>query len=662
MMKPESESNSSRGELTLEPAHKKAWEVVFKKLSQQLSCELTQPNRQLLALASEQNSKDLFDRCTQLRRFLLLHQSPQQCLPPLTDLRLIVMSGQVDGLVAYCQQNKVELKDLLATDPDLLYFAAIGGNTSIIDDLIAAGANPNASDNLGMTPMMYAALMGHEAAVTHLITTHQVYVQHKDNMGRTAYHCAAFAYNQQLMSNLAAAGLDDNALDDYNTTVGHYIAWGGTSAGKSALATYQYKGDPNPVTTDSISLYDAQIVGGMQLIPHDADVSKPSNLHDNVLLGRFMAVPLVSYAYFELKRKGFFNYYQHNLKAMMKAATYGNLDVFEHLMHYAIQTASPTGSLNQEKCVMLKDGFLDRTPLHYFAISQSLGGVQYCYDALSNKSKFFTTADKDGSTIIHAAALGGNIVLMQWCLQQADQPEEVIAKTNSKGESALHYAARSNNPAMVDLCIEHGLSVDATDRDGLTPLDHAISQGSLPVVLALMNHRAVLKNPDRVIHNPDPKVIHWVLQQTGQLPLSAERYHQLAHDMLEANNHAGTHYLRRLQDVETSMQYFNNVLVSSSQADVIDRDVLASILEDIDNHLHHQMPLAHQTIERCDQLIQSLPNPTGGKFSTGRSSREYHKIETIKEHLIKLKGVTELNIQMNSPTVKLDAKLEYGKN
>ena len=49
-----------------------------------------------------------------------------------------------------------------------LHSAAQHGDLSSVRHLLAAGANPNALDLQGMTPLAYAALRGHNRIVTML--------------------------------------------------------------------------------------------------------------------------------------------------------------------------------------------------------------------------------------------------------------------------------------------------------------------------------------------------------------------------------------------------------------------------------------------------------------------------------------------------------------
>ena len=51
-----------------------------------------------------------------------------------------------------------------------LHFAAHGGHAEIIDALLAAGADPNAADAAGITPMYWSEKAGHVDATVSLLT------------------------------------------------------------------------------------------------------------------------------------------------------------------------------------------------------------------------------------------------------------------------------------------------------------------------------------------------------------------------------------------------------------------------------------------------------------------------------------------------------------
>jgi ankyrin repeat protein len=50
----------------------------------------------------------------------------------------------------------------------------------------------------------------------------------------------------------------------------------------------------------------------------------------------------------------------------------------------------------------------------------------------------------------------------------------------TRGGTPLHYAVRANNEAMVEALVAHGADIDATDKDGLTALDHAMQRNQIP--------------------------------------------------------------------------------------------------------------------------------------------------------------------------------------
>ncbi len=50
----------------------------------------------------------------------------------------------------------------------------------------------------------------------------------------------------------------------------------------------------------------------------------------------------------------------------------------------------------------------------------------------------------------------------------------------TRGGAPLHYAVRANNEKMVEALVAHGADINIVDKDGLTPLDHAMQRNQIP--------------------------------------------------------------------------------------------------------------------------------------------------------------------------------------
>lgn len=98
-----------------------------------------------------------------------------------------------------------------------LFAAAKRGDASKLKQLLAAGADPNATDPQGGTALQYAASSGNIAVVQRLLNA-GANVRAKDHRGSTALHAAAVDREISLAELLLAAGADVNARTNNNVT------------------------------------------------------------------------------------------------------------------------------------------------------------------------------------------------------------------------------------------------------------------------------------------------------------------------------------------------------------------------------------------------------------------------------------------------------------
>jgi cytohesin len=112
----------------------------------------------------------------------------------------------------------------------LLSESAIKGQTDIADLLIAKGANVEARDKNGATPLHQAALKGNLAFAT-LLLQHGADVNARDGDGATPLHNAALSGHRELAALLLDKGADREARDSESgaTPLYHAAAWGRTA-------------------------------------------------------------------------------------------------------------------------------------------------------------------------------------------------------------------------------------------------------------------------------------------------------------------------------------------------------------------------------------------------------------------------------------------------
>ena len=105
--------------------------------------------------------------------------------------------------------------------------ACIDGNKYCVDLLLEKGANINAQDESGLTPLHLSSLNGHLEIVELLIGGSNSWkgvsdVNTNDESGRTALHAAAFAGNKDILHLLLDRDAELKKADDFGRGV---ISW-----------------------------------------------------------------------------------------------------------------------------------------------------------------------------------------------------------------------------------------------------------------------------------------------------------------------------------------------------------------------------------------------------------------------------------------------------
>ena len=94
-----------------------------------------------------------------------------------------------------------------------LMVASLRGNADVIEALVVAGANVNAVNDAGSTPLKMA-IEGRQALAVRTLIKHQADIGLKYYENRTVLHYAVETSEKDVVAMLLAAGADVNARDD----------------------------------------------------------------------------------------------------------------------------------------------------------------------------------------------------------------------------------------------------------------------------------------------------------------------------------------------------------------------------------------------------------------------------------------------------------------
>lgn len=139
-------------------------------------------------------------------------------------LPLLIFFGTYN--IALGQEPDIDSAWVKSTYNYLLMLEADSGNIEKIKTLLHLGADPNATDENGVTPLMFAVQSGNAKVVEFLIDAGANVNAYPAN-GNTALHAAVRAANDSIAELLIEKGADVNAKNNKGLTPLHFAVWYG---------------------------------------------------------------------------------------------------------------------------------------------------------------------------------------------------------------------------------------------------------------------------------------------------------------------------------------------------------------------------------------------------------------------------------------------------
>ncbi|MGV3592141.1 MAG: ankyrin repeat domain-containing protein [Gammaproteobacteria bacterium] len=367
-----------------------------------------------------------------------------------------------------------------------MQLAAEVANVEMLKLLLDAGADADSPNPEGQTALMLVARTGNVEAAE-LLVAHGATVDAREGWGQqTALMWASARRHPQMMEFLISKGADVDAQSiarDYPRHVTKEGRAKNLDAGgltplmyairENCLSCVQVliqhgvdlnKPDPEGVSPLTLALINAHWDAAKALIEANADVqqwdnfgqapllaavshrsdvglnpNQPPQETDGLAIVRMLlergANPNMQLFMRPSKARG--GPLSRGTTPLIVAASNGDLEAIELLLQHGAKADLPQADL--------------QTPI------SALAGARGAPDRL--------TAALDA---LIAAGADPNVVAVHHHLQR------------TRGGAPLHYAVRAGNTAMVEALVARGADVNIVDKDGLTPLDHAMQRNQVP--------------------------------------------------------------------------------------------------------------------------------------------------------------------------------------
>lgn len=338
-----------------------------------------------------------------------------------------------------------------------LHVAASEGQNRMVSLLLEKGADKDALDRDGGTPLEWAVDNGHLVVVETLLAAGAGINRRCHDWSASPFHYAAASGHDEIMSLLLKKGAEKDAPD---------------KIGQTPLM--------RAVTADDPTIVKTLIAAGVDI--RAVDVDGFMALHSAATFGRGEIASFLVEAGADKNAPD-----NDGITALMWAATSGKLPVVEALL--------AAGADPNIRRAADGDAALHRACRHGHGEIVSL---------LLQKGADKNARDNDGRTPLLSAVGTGCVAAVVEALLAADV--DLTMCCNHDGRAALHVAAREGCNEVVSSLLEKGADKDARDIKGETPLGLAVESYRLNVVETLVAAGADVKIRSRLGGN---RVLNW---------------------------------------------------------------------------------------------------------------------------------------------------------
>ena len=371
-------------------------------------------------------------------------------VPLFSSLHCASHFGIVEIVTDLIEVKACDINERDCVDNTPLVWAALNGHERVVEILLNQGDADSDKPGLhGKTPLLSAAYNGHEGVVRIFLEQDEVNPDKRDILGRTPLVCAAWNGHKEVVEMLLQrGGVNPDKQANNGRTPLLCAAWNGHV---EVVRTLLKEGDVNSDKPDNdgrtplrCAAWNGHVEVVRTLLERDeVNPDKPDN---------------------------------NGRTPLMFAAGNGYIEVVKILLE--LDEVNPGKPDNN-----------GRTPLMFAAGN---GYVEMVKILLERREVNPDEPDNGGETPLRCAAWNGHVEVVKTLLARGDVYPD---KPDNKGRTPLRCAAWNWQVEVVKMLLARGdVNPDAPDLDGRTPLRCAAWNGHVEMVRTLLERREV--NPD----------------------------------------------------------------------------------------------------------------------------------------------------------------------
>ncbi|KAM8982977.1 ankyrin repeat domain-containing protein 27 isoform 1-T6 [Ara ararauna] len=368
-----------------------------------------------------------------------------------------------------------------------LHIAAICGQTSLVDLLVAKGAVVNATDYHGSTPLHLACQKGYQN-VTLLLLHYKASTDVQDNNGNTPLHLACTYGHEDCVKALVYYDVQSCRLDIGNEkgdTPLHIAArWGYQGIIEVLLQNGANPEIQNRMKETSLQCaLNSKILSLMELnsltfergqSASESSLRSPQRSMET--FSRGSSVSSLSSASTDIRQEEVKNSYKE-VQKLLRAVADGDLEMVRYLLEWMeedLEDEDDTASTSKpEFC-------------HPLCQCSKCGPVQKKFSKISTNGLGVNVSNEDGFTPLHMAALHGHSELVSLLLKHGAS----ISAKNAKHAVPLHLACQKGHFQVVKCLMDYNAKQNKKDIYGNTPLIYACLNGQYETTALLLQHGA----------------------------------------------------------------------------------------------------------------------------------------------------------------------------